>query len=76
MKKPLIDKVRYLIKSDNHIWEIDIFSGDNEGLVVAEIELKDKDEEFLKPDWLGKEVSDDKRYYNVCLVNHPFKDWN
>lgn len=75
-EKPLIDKVRYLIQSDNHIWEIDVFSGDNEGLVVAEIELKDKNERFAKPNWLGDEVSDDKRYYNVCLVNHPFKDWS
>jgi len=75
-EKPLIDKVRYLIKNENHVWEIDVFSGDNDGLIVAEIELKDKDENFIKPDWLGDEVSDDERYYNVCLVKHPFKDWN
>lgn len=75
-EKPLIDKVRYLIKHDNHIWEIDVFSGDNDGLIVAEIELKNKDEKFIKPDWLGEEVSDDERYYNVCLVKQPFKDWN
>ncbi len=75
-EKPLIDKVRYLIKNENHVWEIDVFSGDNDGLIVAEIELKDKDENFTKPDWLGEEVSDDERYYNVCLVKHPFKDWN
>lgn len=52
------------------------FSGDNEGLIVAEIELSDKDEYFEKPDWLGDEVSDDARYYNVSLVKHPFKDWS
>lgn len=75
-EKPLIDKVRYLIKNENHVWEIDVFSGDNNGLIVAEIELKDKNENFTKPDWLGEEVSDDERYYNVCLVKHPFKDWN
>jgi len=75
-EKPLIDKVRYLIKNENHVWEIDVFSGDSDGLIVAEIELKDKDENFIKPDWLGDEVSDDERYYNVCLVKHPFKDWN
>ena len=75
-EKPLIDKVRYLIKNENHVWEIDVFSGDNDGLIVAEIELKDKHENFTKPDWLGEEVSDDERYYNVCLVKHPFKDWN
>ena len=74
-EKPLIDKIRYLIKTENHVWEIDVFSGDNKGLIVAEIELKDKDEDFDKPSWLGKEVSDDERYYNVCLVKHPFKDW-
>lgn len=75
-ERPLIDKVRYLIKNNKHVWEIDVFSGDNEGLVVAEIELKDKNEDFTKPDWLGEEVSDDERYYNVCLVKHPYKDWN
>ena len=74
-EKPLITKVRYLIKNDNHVWEIDVFSGENEGLVVAEIELKDKDERFTRPSWLGEEVSDDKRYYNVCLVKHPYQDW-
>lgn len=74
-EKPLIDKVRYLIKNDNHVWEIDVFSGENEGLVVAEIELSDKEESFDKPEWLGEEVSDDVRYYNVCLVKNPYKDW-
>lgn len=75
-EKPLIEKTRYLLKNANHVWEIDVFSGDNEGLIVAEIELTDKDETFSKPAWLGKEVSDDERYYNVCLVKHPFKDWS
>ena len=74
-EKPLINKTRYLLKNANHLWEIDVFSGDNEGLVVAEIELNDKDESFEKPEWLGDEVSDDARYYNVSLVKHPFKDW-
>ena len=75
-EKPLIDKIRYLIKTEKHVWEIDVFSGDNEGLVVAEIELNNKNEAFDMPDWLGKEVSDDERYYNVCLVKHPFKEWS
>ncbi|GMR15934.1 MAG: CYTH domain-containing protein [Gammaproteobacteria bacterium] len=75
-EKPLIDKTRYHLKNENHVWEVDVFSGDNEGLIVAEIELSDKDEVFEKPDWLGDEVSDDDRYYNVCLVKHPFKDWS
>lgn len=75
-EKPLISKTRYHIKNENHLWEIDVFEGDNKGLIVAEIELSDKDEAFIKPDWLGAEVSDDDRYYNVCLVKHPFKDWS
>lgn len=75
-EQPLIDKTRYFIETEKHEWEIDVFSGDNEGLKVAEIELSNKDEEFDKPDWLGDEVSDDPRYYNVCLVKHPFKDWS
>ncbi len=74
--KPLISKTRYHIKNENHLWEIDVFEGDNKGLIVAEIELSDKNEAFVKPDWLGLEVSDDERYYNVCLVNHPFKNWS
>ncbi len=74
-EKPLIEKTRYKINVGRHIWEIDVFEGDNKGLVVAEIELRDEDELFEKPDWLGKEVSDDPRYYNVSLIKHPFKDW-
>ncbi|MFT5426512.1 MAG: adenylate cyclase [Gammaproteobacteria bacterium] len=73
--KPIIEKTRYIVSQQLHTWEIDVFSGDNEGLVVAEIELSSPDEDFEKPSWLGEEVSDDARYYNVCLVNHPFKDW-
>lgn len=73
--KPLIEKKRFFIQKNNHTWEIDEFSGDNQGLVVAEIELTSEDESFDRPTWLGKEVSDDKRYYNVCLVKHPYKDW-
>ena len=72
-EKPLIKKVRY---HENHVWEIDVFEGDNYGLVVAEIELTDIDEPFAKPDWLGAEVSDDARYYNVNLVKHPFNNWS
>ena len=74
-EKPLIDKVRYHLKIDQHTWEIDVFAGDNNGLVVAEIELTDKNEAFQKPSWLGKEVSHDERYYNTSLVHYPFKDW-
>ena len=73
--KPLIEKNRYFIKKNKHTWEIDEFLGDNKGLIVAEIELNHEDEMFDKPVWLGEEVSNDKRYYNVCLVKHPYKDW-
>lgn len=72
---PLIEKTRYLIKYAEHIWEVDVFEGDNAGLVVAEIELSSEDEDFQRPPWLGEEVSEDPRYYNVCLVKHPFRDW-
>ena len=74
-EKPLIEKTRYHVRHDDTLWEIDVFSGDNAGLVVAEIELKSAHETFMRPDWTGKEVSDDPRYYNVCLVRHPYKDW-
>lgn len=73
--KPLIEKIRYLIPYGQHTWEIDEFEGDNAGLVVAEIELSSEDEAFECPPWLGEEVSHDPRYYNVCLVRHPYKDW-
>ena len=73
--RPLIEKIRHKINYDNHIWEVDVFSGENEGLIVAEIELDSADEIFSKPGWIGEEVSDDPRYYNVCLVEHPYKTW-
>jgi len=73
--KPLIEKTRYEIDFATHTWEIDVFSAENEGLVVAEIELDSLDEAFERPDWLGDEVTDESRYYNVCLVTHPYKDW-
>ena len=72
---PLIEKTRYYVPRGDHCWEIDVFSGDNDGLIVAEVELAEVDEEFERPDWLGEEVSDDARYYNVCLVKHPYKEW-
>lgn len=73
--RPLIEKIRYYVPFEGHTWEVDEFMGDNQGLVVAEIELQHEDEKFQKPDWLGEEVSLDKRYYNVCLVKHPYKNW-
>lgn len=74
--KPLIEKTRHIVVYKGHTWEIDEFYGDNDGLVVAEIELINEDEDFEKPSWIGDEVSDDKRYYNVCLIQHPYKDWD
>lgn len=74
--KPLLKKTRYHVPHGTHVWEIDVFDGDNKGLVVAEIELETQDELFSRPDWLGEEVSDDPRYYNVSLVDHPYSKWD
>lgn len=74
--KPVIEKTRYTVRQQHHTWEIDVFSGDNEGLIVAEIELSSPDEAFVKPSWLGEEVSNDVRYYNVCLAKTPYKTWS
>jgi adenylate cyclase len=71
----VIDKTRYLVKQDDHTFEVDEFYGENEGLVVAEIELKSETDVFEKPDWLGKEVTGDVRYYNVMLMKNPFTTW-
>lgn len=73
----LVDKTRHLVRNRDgvHVWEIDEFHGDNEGLVVAEIELGSADEDFIRPEWLGEEVSMDRRYFNSSLIRHPFKDW-
>lgn len=68
-------KMRYRARVGEHTWEIDEFEGENAGLVVAEIELSSAHESFERPAWLGKEVSDDLRYYNTRLSEHPFKDW-
>ncbi|NLT02588.1 MAG: CYTH domain-containing protein [Bacteroidales bacterium] len=71
----LIDKERYLIPAGPHLFEVDVFHGINEGLVVAEIELSDENEAFERPEWLGEEVTGQKRYYNACLTTHPYKEW-
>lgn len=73
---PTIEKTRYRVPFGAHIWEVDVFSGANEGLVVAEIELARADEPFERPPWLGAEVSEDPRYYNANLVAHPFRAWH
>lgn len=74
--KPLIEKTRYYLEYADHVWEVDVFEGDNAGLIVAEVELEHESESLEVPPWAGEEVSADPRYYNVCLVKHPFKDWN
>ncbi len=71
----IIEKTRYLVQSGEHTYEVDEFYGVNEGLIIAELELKSEDETFFKPEWLGDEVTGDKRYYNAYLVKHPFKTW-
>lgn len=73
----IIDKHRYLVPSPDgrHTWEVDEFHGDNDGLVMAEVELRSEDESFEKPDFIGKEVTGDRRYYNGHLRAHPFKNW-
>lgn len=74
--KPLIEKTRHFVNIAQHCWEIDEFYGDNQGLIVAEIELDDINESFQKPNWLGQEVTDDLRYYNNNLAIHPFTTWS
>tara|TARA_B110000503_G_scaffold124024_1_gene190195 strand:- start:1000 stop:1464 length:465 start_codon:yes stop_codon:yes gene_type:complete len=72
---PLIEKIRYRIPQENHTWEIDVFEGDNDGLIIAEIELTSEEDYFAKPQWLGEEVSGDSRYYNSNLATHPYVNW-
>ena len=72
----VIDKTRYEVQSGNHVFEVDVFGGHNEGLILAEVELKSEDEEFISPDWLGEEVTGIPKYYNSQLSIEPFKTWN
>ena len=74
-EKPLIEKNRYKVNLGEHTWEIDEFFGENEGLVVAEIELENEKQQFIKPQWVGEEVTGDPRYFNSNLINNPFKQW-
>jgi CYTH domain-containing protein len=73
--KPLIEKIRYEVRAGGFKWEIDEFLGENSGLLVAEIELEHENQAFPKPDWLGREVSDDFRYHNANLVKNPYSKW-
>lgn len=74
-EKGVIEKTRFEIPVENHLYEVDVFYGENEGLVIAEIELSSEQEAFQKPDWLGTEVTNDERYYNAYLSKNPFKNW-
>ena len=71
----LIDKTRYFVKHGKHLWEIDEFAGENSGLIVAEIELFDVNETFEMPEWIGLEVTDQIRYYNMTLSTRPYSVW-
>ena len=71
----VIDKIRYEIPFGKHLYEVDVFEGDNTGLIIAEIELNDENESFEKPNWLGAEITGDERYYNAFLSNSSYKNW-
>lgn len=73
--QPIIEKDRYTIPFDDLIWEVDVFKNENEGLVIAEIELEFEDQHFEKPNWIGKEVTFHTKYYNSSLVKFPYKSW-
>ncbi|MGM9539379.1 CYTH domain-containing protein [Anaerovibrio sp.] len=73
--RPLVEKTRYVEFYEGQQWEIDIFAGDNEGLAVAEAELADELDGLALPEWAGREVSDDVRYYNSSLIHNPYKNW-
>ncbi|HLU61901.1 MAG TPA: CYTH domain-containing protein [Gammaproteobacteria bacterium] len=72
---PLIEKTRYWVECAGVTWEIDVFHGENAGLVVAEVELDEVDANFVRPSWLGREVTDEERYYNVALSRRPYSQW-
>lgn len=74
-EKGVIDKIRYEVNIGQHVFEIDVFSEENEGLIIAEVELNHENEAFEKPDWLGQEVTGDTRYYNSQLSQNPFTSW-
>ena len=71
----LVEKTRYYHPMGDHVWEIDVFEGANKGLVIAEIELKTEQESFAQPEWLGEEVSHDRKYANSSLAQHPYSEW-
>lgn len=74
--RPLIEKTRYKIDVKGLVWEVDEFIGENQGLILAEVELTDEHQELDLPDWIGQEVTGDSRYYNANLVHYPFSQWS
>ncbi len=74
-EKPIIEKTRFVVRENGNTWEVDEFEGDNKGLMVAEIELETEHQEVKIPDWAGREVSHDKKYYNASLIKNPYKNW-
>jgi adenylate cyclase len=74
-EKGVVEKIRHEVPVGNHIYEVDVFEGENKGLIMAEIELQAETEEFSLPNWLGKEVTNDTRYYNSYLSKNPFGSW-
>ncbi|CAM4042679.1 MULTISPECIES: CYTH domain-containing protein [Flavobacterium] len=74
-EKGTIDKIRHEVIVGTHVFEVDVFNLENEGLIIAEVELSSEDEKFEKPKWLGDEVTQDKRYYNSYLSKNPYKNW-
>jgi adenylate cyclase len=74
-EKPLIEKTRFKVVQDGFVWEIDEFFGENQGLIVAEVELENEDQEFPRPAWIGEEVTGDPRYFNSNLIKNPYKMW-
>ena len=75
-ERPLIEKDRSQIPYGDHIWEVDEFFGDNIGLILAEVELESEDQVFKTPEWIGREVSDDPRYFNANLIVNPYRNWS
>lgn len=71
----IVEKTRYTFRQHGMIWEVDVFTGENAGLVMAEVELESEEQQIELPDWVGKEVSGDPRYYNACLAQHPYSTW-
>lgn len=74
-ERPLIEKIRYQIPRGDVVWEVDEFQGENQGLILAEVELSQADQSLELPDWIGEEVSHDPRYFNANLVKYPFREW-